>query len=146
MGHESVGNCIFCKIASGRTNSHVVFQDDSCIAFLDIHPVNPGHILIVPKRHVERFSDLQKTEAAHLFETAYQIYAAINASILKCEGANIFLSDGAVAGQEVAHTHLHIAPRYANDGHRVGFLHSDVDAAQEDELSRTAAEIVKNLR
>ena len=128
--------CIFCKIIQGELPSYQVYSDEICIAFLDIHPINPGHILVVPKKHSERFYEVDHSEAAHLMGVAQKIYLALKKTSIRCEGANFFLSDGAVAGQEVGHAHLHIAPRFLGDGQQLGFHRTDVAAATRQALEQ----------
>ena len=138
-------SCIFCQIAAKNVPSSLVYEDHCTIAFLDIHPVNEGHILVVPKRHVERFASLTAKEASHLFEIGHKLLGAIEKSRVRSEGANLFLSDGEVAGQEVMHSHLHIVPRYAGDGHRMGFVHADRDEAPRTSLDDIASELRRQL-
>lgn len=118
----SAEGCIFCRIVEGGVPSNKVLREDGSTVFLDIHPINPGHLLVIPDRHVERFHDLSESEARALFGVARKVYAALRRTDIRCDGANLFLSDGEVAGQEVAHSHLHIAPRFVGDGHRIGVL------------------------
>ncbi len=81
--------------------------------------------------------------AAHLFKVGHKVLAAIELSEIKCEGANLFLSDGTIAGQEVMHSHLHIAPRFKGDGQRVGFSHSDPEQFPRKRLNEIAQKIKK---
>jgi histidine triad (HIT) family protein len=121
MSDQKAGNCIFCGIIEGRIPGKKVYSDSVCTAFLDIYPINPGHVLIVPNRHSERFFSLEPSEASHLMEVGHKIYHAIRNTDLKVEAANFFLSDGSIAGQEVGHVHLHLVPRFEGDQHRLGF-------------------------
>jgi histidine triad (HIT) family protein len=114
-------DCIFCKILSGELEASIVHQDDLCSAFMDIQPVNPGHVLVVPNRHAPSLADLKEEEGAQMFRVAQRLAAALRKSDVKCEGVNFFLADGAVAGQEVFHVHLHVFPRYAADGFGLKF-------------------------
>ena len=88
---------------------------------MDIQPVNPGHLLVIPLRHAAYLADLDADTAAHLMRTAHRLTAALRASELRCEGVNIFLADGEAAMQEVFHVHLHIFPRYKGDGFGLRF-------------------------
>ncbi|MGZ8842259.1 MAG: HIT family protein [Pyrinomonadaceae bacterium] len=94
----------------------MVHQDELCSAFMDLHPINPGHMLVVPNRHAPYVSDLIEEESAQMFCIAQRLTMALRQSGLKCEGVNFFLADGEAAGQEVFHAHLHIFPRYRGDG------------------------------
>lgn len=138
--------CVFCAIIKRELPASVVYDDDRSLAFLDLHPVNEGHVLIIPKQHHSRFTQLSEAEAAHLFKVGRKILKAIQETDLRCEGANLFLSDGPIAGQEVMHSHLHIVPRFAGDGHRMGFSHADPDEASRPHLQAIAGKIAEHLR
>jgi histidine triad (HIT) family protein len=111
-----MSECVFCGILSAKLPSSIVYQDDRCTALMDIQPVNPGHLLIIPNRHVTFLADLEEEAGAHLFRIAKRVAAALRSSGVKCEGINLVLADGAAAGQEVFHVHLHVIPRYRGDG------------------------------
>ncbi len=111
-----MNDCIFCEIVAKRAPASIVFQDDRCCAFMDIQPVNPGHVLIVPVTHVAFLDDLDEETGAHLFTIARRLSRALQRSGVRCEGVNLFLADGEAAGQEVFHVHLHVFPRFRNDG------------------------------
>lgn len=109
-------NCVFCEILSGSQPCSLVYQDQVCTAFLDIQPVNPGHVLVIPNQHASNLSELNEDTGAHLFKVAQHLAAALRKSPVLCEGINLFLADGAAAGQEVFHVHLHVLPRFRGDG------------------------------
>lgn len=134
-------NCVFCKIINRDLPASIVYEDEKCLGFLDIHPISEGHVLVVPKEHQERFAHLDSEIAAHLFKVGQILLKAIEKSDVRSEGANLFLSDGVVAGQEVMHSHLHIVPRFKGDGQRVGFSHSD--QVLRTQLDETAKKILK---
>ena len=83
---------------------------------MDIQPVNPGHVLVIPRVHAAYLSELDKEIGAHLFRVAMQVGEALRRSGVRCEGVNLFLADGEAAGQELFHVHLHVSPRFADDG------------------------------
>jgi histidine triad (HIT) family protein len=116
-----VSDCTFCKIIDGTYENSNIYEDDSLIAFLDIHPVNAGHILIVPKKHAELISELDDETTGRMFILAKEINKALRKSGVKLEGINYFLADGEAAGQEVFHTHFHLIPRFAGDGFGLKF-------------------------
>ena len=120
-------------------------RDELVSAFLDIHPINRGHVLIVPNQHYARFNQVPGSVAAKMFEVAQKIHQALPRANVKMEGANFFLSDGEVAGQEVPHSHLHIAPRFTGDGHRMGFSNTAPDAAARENLDSLAKELRSSL-
>ncbi|MBK9324386.1 MAG: HIT domain-containing protein [Bdellovibrionaceae bacterium] len=136
-------DCIFCKIINRELPASFIYEDETCMAFLDIHPITEGHALVIPKHHQERFTQLNNEVAGHLFKVAHKILNAIEDSEIKSEGANLFLSDGTVAGQEVMHSHLHIAPTFKGDGQRVGFSHSDPEMFPRKRLDEIATKISK---
>ncbi|MCU1268151.1 MAG: hypothetical protein JWM21_4469 [Acidobacteria bacterium] len=109
-------DCIFCKILSGELEASLVYRDELCAAFMDIQPVNPGHLLVVPNRHAAFLADLKDEEGAQMFRVAQRLAAALRQCDLKCEGVNLFLADGEAAMQEVFHVHLHVFPRHDGDG------------------------------
>lgn len=138
-------NCVFCKIIKRELPASFVYEDELCIAFLDIHPMTEGHVLIIPKDHKERFTQLEDQTAGHIFKVGHKILKAIEKSDFRSEGANLFLSDGVVAGQEVMHTHLHIAPRFKGDGQRVGFMHTDPEQVSRKRLDEIALKISNHI-
>lgn len=139
-------DCIFCKIIQGVIESSKVYEDDICMAFLDIQPVNPGHILIIPKIHREFVHELDEPTSARLFTVANKVNRALRNSPLKCEGVNYFLADGEAAFQEVAHTHLHCFPRFKNDGFGLKFSEQYFSRKpQRTELNEIAEEIRKSM-
>lgn len=134
-------SCIFCRIIKRELPASFIYEDDKVAAFLDIHPINEGHVLIVPKRHEAQFCNLTEDEAASLFKIGRIVLQAMKDSGIKCEGANLFLSDSPVAGQEVMHSHLHITPRYRGDGQQIGFKHSDSENYPRARLDQVALKI-----
>ncbi|MFC8826965.1 HIT family protein [Streptomyces sp. NPDC057137] len=111
--------CVFCAIARGREPASVVFEDEWVIAFMDLQPVTPGHLLVVPKSHAEGLADLQDDIGIRLWAVAHRLGRALRLSGLRCEGVNLFLADGEAAFQEVFHIHLHVFPRFKGDPFRI---------------------------
>jgi histidine triad (HIT) family protein len=107
--------CVFCEIVAGSAPASIVHEDDRCLAIMTIEPVNPGHLLILPKAHAPYLADLDEATGGHLFAVAMRMAAAIRASGLRCEGINLFLADGEAAFQEIFHLHLHVFPRFRGD-------------------------------
>jgi len=94
-----MSDCIFCRIASGKATSSIVYSDGKTVAFMDIQPVNTGHVLIVPRAHAAQLSELNHEVGGHMFRVAMWIAEAIRRSNVKCEGVNLFLADGEAALQ-----------------------------------------------
>jgi histidine triad (HIT) family protein len=133
--------CIFCDIVQKKIQSNIVFEDDIVIAFLDIQPINKGHVLIIPKEHSELISDVSETTAARMFNVAQVINTAIRKSNLKAEAINFWLADGKAAFQDVAHAHLHCIPRFKNDGFKLQLPDNYRNLPEEDQLKQVADEI-----
>ena len=100
----STGHCIFCDLIRGAAEVSICYEDSIAIAFLDIQPVNPGHVLVVPRKHYEVLQDIPKEVGAHL----YQVAAKLIPRVQTASGAsdmNIVVNSGAAAGQNVMHYH-----------------------------------------
>lgn len=135
-------NCIFCKIINGEAPASIVYEDEICLAFMDIHPVTPGHVLVVPRQHVVGLADLPSEIGGHLFQVGQKISAGLKKSPIRCEGINFFLADGAVAYQTVFHVHLHVIPRFAGDGFRLVFGPDYQNLPDRSDLDRLAKDLI----
>ncbi len=113
--------CLFCKIAAGEIPSEKVLENERAFAFLDIKPLARGHVLVVPKRHHERFTDMLPEDAHAVMDLAQHV-ARRQQRGLGTSGATIAVNDGRAAGQEVMHVHLHVVPRRETDG--IGPVHA----------------------
>lgn len=109
-------SCIFCRIASRELDASLVFESSSVLAFMDVDPVTAGHVLVVPRAHLPALSDLDDELAAEMFAVARSVATALRKSSLRCRGVNLFYADGEAAFQEVFHSHLHVFPRFTDDG------------------------------
>jgi histidine triad (HIT) family protein len=107
--------CIFCHIVAGKVQSKVIYQDDKCIAILDINPANPGHVLLFPKEHYSIMPQVPEEEISHLFMIAKTLSNSILRS-LGVGGTNIIVQNGIAAGQKAQHFMIHIIPRKEKDG------------------------------
>jgi histidine triad (HIT) family protein len=108
--------CPFCQLVAGETPASIVFEDDDAVAAMDIEPLTPGHVLVLPREHASTLSDLDENIGAHVFRIALRTQRALRGSGLRCDGVNLLLADGEAAGQEVFHVHLHVLPRFEDDG------------------------------
>jgi diadenosine tetraphosphate (Ap4A) HIT family hydrolase/ribosomal protein S18 acetylase RimI-like enzyme len=111
--------CIFCRIVHGEAPASLAYEDDDLVAFMDLYPVTPGHLLVVPRDHRSDLAELPVELGARMFTVAQRLAAALRATALRAEGINLILSDGEIAMQEVPHAHLHVIPRFAGDGFRI---------------------------
>jgi histidine triad (HIT) family protein len=137
--------CVFCQIIKGKADSSKVYEDDVCLAFMDIQPVNPGHILVVPKMHFEDLSDLPAKTGAQLFQVAQRIALSMPKTDVKCEGIDLFLAHEEAAGQEVFHVHLHVIPRFTGDGFGFKFGPNYANLPERHELDGIAVQIKQRL-
>ncbi|MBS3134879.1 HIT family protein [Candidatus Woesearchaeota archaeon] len=110
-----MNDCIFCKIVRGELPCYKIYEDNETLAFLDRNPVNPGHTLLIPKKHSETILDTNDETLKKLITTTKKISKAIFES-MKLEGFNIGINQFKIAGQVVPHLHIHIMPRHKNDG------------------------------
>jgi len=109
-------DCIFCKIVRREAPASIVREDESTLAFMDIQPMNEGHVLIIPKVHAAYVEDLPHGAAGPMLDAAAEVSRALRASGIRCEAVSFYLANGKEAGQEVFHVHLHLIPRWKGDG------------------------------
>ncbi len=115
MSHALSNDCIFCRIVKKDIPSSLVYEDDTFFAFLDTNPINPGHVLVIPKRHYESFLVLPKSVLEKYLGVVQRVAQAVSLA-LDAEGFNVIQNNGKVAGQSVFHVHFHIVPRFRSDG------------------------------
>ncbi len=106
--------CIFCQIISGKVDSKKIYEDDDCIAVLDIYPAVKGHIILVPKEHFAIMPQVPEKVLGHLFTVSKKLSQALLKG-LRCTGTNIFIANGLAAGQKAPHFLIHILPRKEGD-------------------------------
>lgn len=107
-------NCIFCKIAKKEIPSKIVYEDDICLAFLDLSQTTNGHTLVIPKKHYQNILEVNDNDLAHIILVTKKLANKIM-NKLNAKGINILTNANEVAGQTVMHFHLHIIPRYNDD-------------------------------
>jgi len=134
-------DCTFCRIIKGVAPASTVYFDEKVMAIMDIQPVNSGHVLIIPKIHVAQLSELDEETGAHMFKIAMRVAEALRQSDIKCEGINLFLADGEIAGQEIFHVHLHVIPRFRGDGFKIRFGPNYSSRPEREELDRIGEKI-----
>lgn len=140
-----MSDCVFCRILAGDLPGSILYKDEVCTAFLDIQPINQGHVLVIPNEHYPRLTDLPPEVGGRLFQVGQQVAAAIPKSGVKCEGVNFFLADGKAAMQEVFHIHLHVIPRYEGDGFGFEFPITYFELPQREELDKVSVYIQEAL-
>jgi histidine triad (HIT) family protein len=106
-------DCIFCKILQGAIPADIVYQDEQCLAFLDIHPLFPGHVLLSPREHFVTLADLPEPLAAYMMIKTQELTRAVEQAV-GAEGT--FVAVNNKVSQTVPHLHIHIVPRRRRDG------------------------------
>ena len=107
--------CVFCRIVAKELPASVVHEDDGVIAFMDIGQVNPGHVLVALKDHADDVFALDDAQAAAVFRAAARVARAVR-DAFSPHGLTIYQANGAAGGQTVFHFHLHVLPRWEDDG------------------------------
>jgi histidine triad (HIT) family protein len=110
-----MSSCLFCDITQKNEASSIVYEDDVCMAIMDIFPLGEGHVLVLPKQHGVLISELDKSTQSHLFTIGSQIVEAQRKAGFGISGTNFLLNDGKAANQTVPHIHLHLIPRKKGD-------------------------------
>lgn len=136
INYQQVDSCPFCKIARKELKSHIVYEDDYVIAFLDSSPTSKGHTLVVTKEHFTNMAMCPKDLLDRAIEAAQKVAQAQIAN-LGATGVNIQINIGKSAGQSVPHFHIHVIPRYENDGLLLTFPHKDVPEAEMKSIAKT---------
>jgi histidine triad (HIT) family protein len=130
-------DCIFCKIVTGEIPSHKIDEDDKTLAFMDINPWTKGHALVIPKEHSRNIYDADPEDLAAAHKAAQRVAQRLR-DRLDCEGINVLQSSEPVAMQTVFHTHVHVIPRYSDDGLR---LPAHPQPAEHEELAGLAEQL-----
>lgn len=132
-------DCIFCKIANGEIPSGTLYEDEDFRVILDLGPATKGHALILPKEHADNLYELPEEAAAKVLVLAKKMAIKMRET-LQCDGLNLIQNNGAAAGQTVNHFHLHLIPRYENDGQEINWVPGE---ATQEELEEIKNQITK---
>jgi histidine triad (HIT) family protein len=108
-------NCIFCRIVAGEIPCTKVFEDDTVLAFMDISPLNKGHLLVIPKEHFDNIMEIDSRLYGHMASVICNLAKAVK-NALAPEGANVMQLNGKAGNQVVPHVHIHLVPRWNGDG------------------------------
>ncbi|MES2820197.1 MAG: HIT family protein [Pseudomonadota bacterium] len=119
-------NCLFCALVAGQQPCARVYEDEHCLAFMDIHPLGKGHVLLIPKQHAVQLAELPAATRQHLYGVFDRLVAAQRQAGFGIEGTHLLINDGKATNQHIPHAHLHLIPRERGDalgfGYRM-FLH-----------------------
>ena len=114
-------DCIFCKIANGQIPSKTLYEDEDFRVILDLGPATEGHALILPKEHAANLFELSEDLASKALVVAQKLAVRMKEA-LGCDGLNLVQNNGEAAGQTVSHFHIHVIPRYKNDGQNINWV------------------------
>ncbi|KAB1197502.1 MULTISPECIES: HIT family protein [Haloferax] len=136
-----MSDCIFCAIASRDIHGRIVHETEHSLAFLDVNPLAPGHTLVVPKDHYARLDDMPDEISADLFGAVDELVPRVEDAV-DADASNVGINNGPAAGQEVEHVHVHIVPRFEDDGGSpIHAVAGDVPDLSDDELDDIEAAI-----
>jgi histidine triad (HIT) family protein len=127
-------DCIFCRIIAGQISSTRVWENDRCLAFLDIRPISDGHTLLIPKRHAGSLSECEASVLAEMIGVVGPLAKAV-VQAAQAEGYNLLCNDGRAAGQLVDHVHFHIIPRRSGDGVLAHWPHKEYPAGRAEAMA-----------
>lgn len=137
-----MSECLFCRIVSGDVDASIAYRDDHVVGLMDLFPVSPGHLLVVPVKHHTAITDLPDSLGHAMWSLAARVARILRADVGRVEGVNLLISEGAAAQQHVFHSHLHVIPRRTGDGM---VLTSPEVAADRTDLDAMAAELAAAL-
>lgn len=126
-------NCIFCKIANGEIPSKTIYEDEEFRVILDLGPAAKGHALILPKNHYADLYELPEETASQVMLLAKKMATQMTEK-LHCDGFNLVQNNGETAGQTVFHFHMHLIPRYKDDGQTIGWKPGEPSSEEREEI------------
>ncbi len=135
--HPWMDDCVFCRVIAGDAPAHVVLDDDVAVGFLDVRPLFPGHVLLVPRDHVETLPEVAAPHVGPLFERTQRIAAAL-VDVLGAQGSFVAINN--TVSQSVPHLHVHVVPRTKGDGLR-GFFWPRTSYGDDDHAADVAARL-----
>ena len=133
-----MNDCLFCKLAIHEIPAKVVYEDDHTLAFLDVHPRAAGHTVVIPKHHAPTLTELSDAEVGPLFGAVKRVAEKVLAA-LEPDGLTIGVNHGTASGQTIPHLHVHIIPRFTDDGG--GSIHSIVPDSVSVDLDAVAKKL-----
>ena len=138
-------DCTFCDLIRGSAEVSICHEDSEAIAFMDIQPVNAGHVLVVPRQHYENLLDVPQELGLHLFQVTMRLANAVS-HVSGCTDMNIVVNSGAAAGQDEPHYHVHIIPRRHGDGFDIPLPFNGSQMPDRTMLDAIAARIIAAMR
>lgn len=137
-----MADCVFCKIVAKQIPASIVHEDEHTLAFMDLGQVNPGHVLVAAKAHAENVYALNDAQAGAVFRAVAKVARAVRDAFTP-QGLSVYQANGTAAGQTVFHFHMHLVPRYENDGMNLTW---PVKNPPREQLEANAVKIRASLR
>jgi len=141
---QTAAHCIFCDLIQGAGEVSVCYEDAESIAFMDVQPVNGGHVLVVPRDHYESLCDVPPAVAMHLFDVGMRLIPIIR-DVSGCADMNLVVNSGEAAGQNVFHYHVHLIPRRVGDGFDIPLPFPSSEMPDRTFLDAMAARIISAM-
>jgi len=129
---------VFSKIRDGIIPSTMLYKDDKCFVILDINPISKGHALVISNEPYANLQEIPEDVLQHLIVIAKKVEKKM-IETLHCDGSNILENNNPASGQEIPHFHIHVIPRYNNDGQKFGFTHAKYDDGEITEFGKKLA-------
>jgi len=136
-------DCIFCKIINGEIPSEKVYENDKVFAFMDINPLNDGHVLIIPKSHAGTIHEIGEDDFLAVMSATHKLAAAVRKA-LNPDGINLLQLNGKAANQVIPHLHVHIVPRWSGDGLTISQW--EIVAGNMEKVKNVAEQIKNSLK
>jgi histidine triad (HIT) family protein len=136
-----MAGCVFCSIVAGETPAHVVLDDDLALGFLDVRPVFPGHVLVVPRIHIDTLADLPGADVGPYFLRVQRVAVAVRTA-MGAQGTFVAMNN--VVSQSVPHLHTHVVPRTKGDGLK-GFFWPRTRYTDDEQAAAVAADIARAI-
>ena len=141
----SQSHCVFCDLMKGAAEVSICYEDPTVVAFMDIQPVNAGHVLVVPRQHYEVIKDVPAEVGLHMYQVASKLIPVIQLAS-GADDMNIVVNSGLAAGQNVMHYHMHLIPRKHGDGFDIQLPFPGSDMPNRQQLEAMAARIQMTFR
>jgi histidine triad (HIT) family protein len=135
-------DCIFCKIVAGEIPAVKVLDEDKVLAFMDINPASRGHMLVIPKSHAENIFEISEADLSAVMDAVKRCAVAVKEAV-GAEGITVLQLNGKASDQLVPHLHVHIMPRWENDGMSVSQW--DMGKGDPEELEKLARELKQHI-
>jgi histidine triad (HIT) family protein len=141
-----MADCLFCKISERVVPASVVYSDENVMEFLDAQPVNPGHVLVIPRAHAKELSELDPGVGGQVFKVTMVVAGGLKRSGIKCEGVDLVLGDKWGVSRLFPHVHLHVIPRFKGDGFEQKYGPNYGTKPERKELDAIAEQIRRAIR